>query len=129
MPRYRSPNLRLTPIERELLWMLEEAGEENLLSVFNALRSKFPETTDDTLIRETIEAIQHLLAVGFISIESPNGFLRIGIEERAVREVLAKYEEIWVEIALGMWRRHTGEFAPYPESLVLTDAGRQALTT
>ncbi len=107
----------MSPIEREVLWMLEEAGEENLLSVFNTLCSRFPNIPDDGLIHQAIYAVQQLQNLCFIDIETH----REPLDDQGVREALAKYRETWVDMALGLWSWDVNKGHLYPEFLVLTE--------
>jgi hypothetical protein len=58
--------LSLTPVQREVLWALEEAGEENTPTLVNTLRSKFSNLSDEELHREINEAVEGLSRYGFV---------------------------------------------------------------
>lgn len=54
MPR----KLRLTPLQRDILWLLEEAGEETLATTYTSLSPLDPENLD--------VAIVSLIRLGFV---------------------------------------------------------------
>jgi hypothetical protein len=56
MPR----KLRLTPLQRDILWLLEEAGEETLGATRASLSPSNPETLDT--------AIRGLVHLGFVTL-------------------------------------------------------------
>jgi hypothetical protein len=62
--------LSLTPIQREVLWTLEEAGEENLPTIMNTLRVKLPGVAGDDLSGIIRGAVEDLARRGFISVSA-----------------------------------------------------------
>jgi hypothetical protein len=62
--------LSLTPIQREVLWTLEEAGEENMPTIINTLRVKLSGAAGNDLSDDIRGAVEDLARRGFISISA-----------------------------------------------------------
>lgn len=56
----RALSSTLSPIQRDVLWILEEAGEENLPTVLNTLRSNSAGVPDEVLIPALSDALRGL---------------------------------------------------------------------
>jgi hypothetical protein len=65
MGRGRPHNLKLTPLQRDVVWILEEAGEENVPAVLATLNQS---RNDEVAESELQEAIDPLVSIGFIRI-------------------------------------------------------------
>ena len=65
MGRGRSNNLKLTPLRRDVVWILEEAGEENVPAVLATLNQS---RNDEVAGSQLQEAIAPLVSIGFIRI-------------------------------------------------------------
>lgn len=59
--------VRLSPIQGQILLILEEAGEEYITTVLNTLKIEFPEVAPGDFIREAEQAIQGLIRASFVS--------------------------------------------------------------
>lgn len=57
----------LSPMQRDVLWILEEAGEENLPTVLNTLRSNSAGVPDEVLIPALSDALRGLWRSGLIT--------------------------------------------------------------
>jgi hypothetical protein len=58
--------LSLSPIQREVLGMLEEAGEENMPTIINTLGLKFSDLSHEELRRKVGDAVEGLSRYGFV---------------------------------------------------------------
>ena len=66
--------LHLSPTEREILWVLSEAGEENLPALLNTIYLKFPALSRQEMLMAGERGLRNLHGKGFIEfcIETQN---------------------------------------------------------
>jgi DNA-binding MarR family transcriptional regulator len=76
-----SRKLRLTPLQRDLLWMLEEAGEETLTTILVTLKPSDRETFDRDLAS--------LIRLGFVSVAEGQSDTTVALTESG-RQALTK---------------------------------------
>jgi hypothetical protein len=126
--KHSSRNLRLSPVQREILRMLEEAGEENLPTVLNTLWAVFPDRSHQALFEDAEAAIQGLRQLGLVAFSrdlgKPNLHSVLLDDKSSGALVLARVVEY--DVQRGYWTDYAGE-EPAAIGLVLTDAGRTAL--
>ena len=128
-PARRAPKRRLSPVQRELLWILEEAGAENMLAVFNTVQPAFPDLSEEAPILTVADSIGDLRRLELVRFERMQGGEYVPIPEEESEGFLATYKERWLEIACGDWERGGGCRDPEEALLAVTDAGRLALIT
>ena len=129
--RRTSRNLKLSPMQREVLWMLEEAGEENVPALLNTLQALFPDKPYQSLLAEVQAAIRGLWQLQLVAFSRDHGKPNLHyvlLDEAESRHALLLIEEVEYETTSGGWTRRPGAGA-YPLGLVLTDSGRTALTS
>lgn len=129
MAASKSKKYRLSSVQREILWALEESGAENIPTVLNTLRLKCANLSPNELLSQSEKAIRGLKEIGFISLtqdyEKPGlGFVPISPEHvgrfLSIGDIVTWDEHkgwTWDEIKGGVYR----------VSLALTEAGRTAL--
>jgi hypothetical protein len=120
---------RLSPLQREVLWILEEAGAENLLTVLWTLRAHFPALEVTPLLGEAVDGLRRLWLAGLIEVSTYHAgpspvWVPLGPDSA---------EQVWALLfALPgdseRWVWPGGIPLPCPE-VVLTEAGRRSLTT
>jgi hypothetical protein len=132
MARARPRKVRLSPMQREILWILEEAGAEYIAATLNRLEKRFPEYSRDQFISTFEEAIRGLWELGFIALgrdyQKP-GLTYVLVPQQETLEYLqiheyAKYDQ---EKDYWFWDGTLGDSVRL--SFMLTKEGRQALTT
>jgi hypothetical protein len=122
MVKRQPAKLRLTELQNRLLWMLNEAGAEDLGCVFNTLR---PSSADE-LERE----LRPLLRLGWVSFYKDLGrkgmrFVELNDQEA---ELMSPLNEIMIyDEGDGHWRRTSEPNATIIEGLMLNNAARPAL--
>jgi hypothetical protein len=132
MPRHRRPRLRLSPFQREILWILEEARGENFLDLLIELRTRL-ESTDERFVSEVLDALQGLVRLDYVSVWKHEGLVPIRIErlselepnfgldlERGIRVFLVDQSTLsWT------WNEPNPK---QPIEVVLENTGLEALT-
>lgn len=119
---HQHPKLRLSSLEGQILWELEEAGEENIVSLVNTLRRRFAGVSDMEFLEMMGRAVQTLLRLNLISFspmvaEGLSRFLPL-------KEVLHWYEdEVWG----GGWRWSEKWGGPDVLEIYLTEKGYKDL--
>lgn len=123
------PRLRLTPLQREILWILEEAGEEHITTLLNTLRSQVSPDQRPSLPDATYEALQALFLTGLVSFEPRIAGCEVNrVSKRPdgipdFRTLIA-----WDEPA-GYWKWNEDVAGKRRLAFILTDEGSQSLTT
>jgi hypothetical protein len=56
----------MSPIQREILLLIEEAGEETIITVLATLQHQFPTYTPEELLVETEKAVNGLKRLGLL---------------------------------------------------------------
>jgi hypothetical protein len=126
----RSTRLKLSPIQREILWTLDEAGDEYITTILNTLRKIFPNRSNDDLIMAVESAIYNLYKHNLITIcrkisDRDLIWLPLSPEEIDTTFPITKFLS-WDDIqSYWAWNEHLG--GQYRISLVLTEKGKQAL--
>src|SRR5262249_7569137 len=117
----RPRKLRLTPLQGQLLRILEEAGEEEITCAANTLHLQFPMSSVELLLQAFTE-IQRLLEMGFVSAAHEREGVRENLE--GVASVL-KFLRFDPERNLWIWDVRQG--GNHPVRLILEQRGEQAL--
>jgi trehalose-6-phosphate synthase len=111
--------------------MLEEAGEENIPTILNTLQATFPNETYQNLLAQAEAAIQglwHLRLVSFSRDYGRANLHNVPLDESESRSALLIEDEVEYETGTSKWRWHSNSES-YPIGLVLTGAGKTALTS
>jgi hypothetical protein len=122
--------LALTPLQNDILWLLEEAGSETLLTVLTTLIINETITASDSILYDVESAVRSLIRVGFLTMTKD-------IEKPGSNDVLVTPDELkslqnlrsildWNE-RKRCWTWNTDQGGPHPISLVLTPEGFAAL--
>ncbi len=119
---------RLSPLQREVLWMLEETGAEDLLTVLRTLRARFPGLEVTPLLGEATDGLRRLWLAGLIELSTYHA----GPSPAWVPLAAASAEQVWALLFTlpgdaEHWNWPTDTTLPRPE-VVLTEAGRRNLT-
>ncbi len=61
--------IRLTPTQRDIVWVLEEAGEENLACILNTLLSDAEPQDREALLTGVSEALEGLIRMGYVEVK------------------------------------------------------------
>jgi hypothetical protein len=124
--------LSLSPMQREIVWILEEAGAESIPTVLNTLQAHFSDHTPDELLIVAEEAIRKLFDMGFVSFsrdyEKPNlNYVPVSGEEASNLLSLAGYIHFSKQRRQWEWDDVRG--GPYKISLEITQNGMEAIRT
>jgi hypothetical protein len=118
---HHTPNGRLTNLQRKVLWLLKEAGAEDLPLILLTLGCRSADKFD--------AALSGLLDRGFVElyreIEQP-GFRFLPLTKAEVQTVFPLREV--VEKTADGWRWRSDEKRRAVDGAMLTGAGRNALT-
>ena len=91
MGRGKPRKLSLTRVQGEVLWVLEEAGEENMPALVNTLRVIFPALSDEELRAEVDGAVGALSRRGLVYVSpAPEGAMASVILTAAGRAALSR---------------------------------------
>jgi hypothetical protein len=92
MGQGKQRKLSLSPVQREVLWTLEEAGEETVPTIINTLRLKFSKFLHKELLERVEEAIESLSQHGFVYLSPATGVMQTAsvVLTAAGRETLRK---------------------------------------
>lgn len=115
--------LRLTPLEGALLFLLEEAGSENIVCLVNSLQPEV-KTSPEALLRAACDAIQHLLDMGLVSLDLRGSQAPIDCTKISAVMDFLRFDD---RSGYWCWDEVRGGKA-YPE-IVLEAKGKQALAT
>jgi hypothetical protein len=120
---------RLSPLQREVLWMLEETGAEDLLTILRTLHTRFPGLGTTPLLGEASDGLRRLWLAGLIELStyhagSPPTWMPLTAE--IAEQVWARLFALPVDAERWVWPR---EIPPPCPEVVLTEAGRRSLTT
>jgi hypothetical protein len=111
--------------------MLEEAGEEDFLSVINTLHSMFQKNVAFAFIAEVEEDLKVLLRLELVAIcqdDAKPGFSLVPLEAAEVKRLLRLADIFTFDEGEGYWRYAEEKYFDCRFSLVLTDKGNTALT-
>jgi hypothetical protein len=130
MAMNRSKKYALSPIQREILWTLAEAGSENIPTILNTLRLKFLNLPVSELLRQSEKAIRDLSQSGLIALtqdhEKP-GLRFVPVSPDHLQRFLSIGNIVtWDEDRGWVWEETKGGI--YRVSLSLTEKGRSALS-
>jgi hypothetical protein len=64
----RSRNLRLTPVQRDVLWAIEEAGAEDLLTVWVTVQDAHDSMPRDQFQAEFVDGVLGLSRLGYVRV-------------------------------------------------------------
>ena len=123
-----SKKLQLSPIQREIMWSLEE-DQETIPTVFNTLRTRWPELPEATFASQIIEGIlglYHLDLVEF-STQVPG---KHGPPLRIVQQNESKLVDLLKSIVFDTecqsWRWDMDNYGEQGSAISLTASGRRA---
>jgi hypothetical protein len=124
--------ISLSTLERDIMWILEEAGEETLCTVLNTLWPKLSaKLSADECLKEFKDAVRALKGRGLIFLGEDKGASGAAILPLPVAlqdEVLSSIENDGIlDSTTGLWSL-SGSSSERSIRLVLTDDGRDALT-
>lgn len=83
--------LSIPPIQRVILWALEEAGSETIICVLNTLRHELKVPADQAMLRAAEEAVRELIRSGYVAVARVQGDLHpewVPIVGEALKEIL-----------------------------------------
>ena len=122
--------IRLSPLQREVLWMLEEAGSETLPTLANTLGAKFPHEPRDALLAATQDAVRDLHDAGLVSLGreyvKPGERWKSIPPEEVARFLLLSDVLRWDE-ERGFWHWDEVRAGTHRVALALTEVGEEAL--
>ena len=64
----RAPKRRLSPLQREILWLLEESGAEDIIVILNTLRVQGSYSDMAQLLGEVANAMRRLWLDGLLEL-------------------------------------------------------------
>jgi hypothetical protein len=117
-------------MQREILWTLEEAGEEEIATILNLLRSQIENATDEELEQLAIEAINRLRTEGLVQLGGYRYDSRRPRRELTVIEAeqLVPSLPAVIKYDAEMQRWATVEIPDIVLTLILTPLGQEAIT-
>src|SRR4051812_18322485 len=102
----RSRKLRLSPVQREIVWMLEEAGAEEIPTVLYTLMTTLPDCSPDEVVAAVEEAVRGLCDLGLVvfgrDYEAP-GLHYVQIPADEAGPLLAIHEYMGRDARTGTW--------------------------
>lgn len=118
---------RLSPMQREILWMLESAGAHDLPVVINTLWDLFADTGHEMFLWNVEEAIRDLSRLGYVTFchDAPQYPL---VDPKGTGRLLAISDQFDWNDDRGYWQQGDRRVDTSGVMLQLTDTGRQALT-
>jgi hypothetical protein len=128
MPRTRPKKRRLSPLQREILWMLEEAGAETIPTIMVTLRSLFPSLSYDEAGTQFAQESRLLWLAGLVELcrnyHAPDlHYVRVSEEEH--KTFFSTFQ--WSE-EKDDWTWESASVTLSDMSIALTDVDREALT-
>lgn len=123
--------IRLLPLQREILWMLLEAGAEDVSTVLNTLRLKSPDSSFDEFLYQAESAIGQLFEYGLISFardyETP-GLRYVATSPEEIGRMMPVGKIVKFDEDKGHWIQDESHGEPHRISLVITEQGKESLT-
>ena len=125
--KHVSKKLKLSPMQREIVWMLEEAGSEALTTVLITLHGQFPGMAWRELMKNAEDAVKGLLHLGLVSLrqhveKERGGYIYMPLEPNEVARVLSFQQNYARRNQVRDWP-NDGSWV----ELVITGAGERAL--
>lgn len=125
--KHHSRKLKLSPVQREILWLLREAGGETVPHTLNYLHGEFPGVAWRELMQQVEEAVRGLLDLGLVSFwrhidKERGGYTYLPLEAVEVPQALS-FQENYVRRSQARDWPNNGSWI----ELVITDAGERAL--
>ena len=128
MAGHRPKKRRLSRIQQELIWMTEEAGEEDLPTAITTLQQQHDNIPPDELLVEAEDALRGLHRAGLISFElSPRFGRSRSTSPQDVDAILKLPNLLQYDPKTRFWLWNEGVFGQDVVSIVLTSKGRKAL--